>query len=485
MMKQIKKILLVNPRLNAWSPNIWVPLGLAYIAAVLEQGGYVVRIIDLNVRQLSKGKLIGEVGQADVVGIGGMITEYSEVLGLIDFVKKVDVKPVILGGGLATALPREILEVSQADFAVIGEGEKTIVGLLEAMENFGYGLADIRGIAYKSNGEIIINEPVEHIADLSSIPNPARHLLDMRRYVMDHFTNLGLTVRNFGKLRSTNLITSRGCPYSCNFCFKGMWGHKFRRRSPQNVVEEMVALSIDYNINGFFFLDDSFVSDKEWVLEFCKLLKERQLKVAWCCNGRVNLVTKELLEAMYDAGCRGVAYGIESGSQQVLDYIGKGITLLQSRLAVKWTKQAGMNATGFFMIGMLGETKVTITETIDFARELDLDFYGFSLVNPLIGTRLYNSVVDAGLVPRVTTSLGDWSLCVNANLTQDCTDAELAGFLSKAFLELYIKRRFGRYYFLNPHLLLGQIKLLLSMRNTKHIRTLIRKAIAIIKVSRE
>ena len=480
---KIKNILLINPRLNAWSPNAWVPLGLTYIASVLEQAGYTVRIIDLNIRQLRKGKLAKEVERADIVGIGGMITEYSEVLRLIEFVKSVNQDlTVILGGVLATLKAKELLETSQADFAVMGEGERTIVSLVDAIQNYSYGLAGIKGIAYKHNHEVIVTGPVEHIADLDSNPHPARHLLNMDRYIMNHFRNLGM--RSFSNIRSTNLITSRGCPYSCNFCFQGMWGHKLRARSPQNIVDEMILLIRDYNINGFFFADDSFMVNKKDLFELCKLINKNQLKVVWGCNGRIDLVTMELLRTMRGAGCLSIGYGIESGNQQVLDYIGKGITLSQIREAVKWTKQAGISIIGFFLIGMLGETKETINDTLKFARELDLDFSGFTLVHPFPGTRLYDSMLEAGITPKSITELGDWTLQVNANLTQDCTDAELTNYLNKAFLEFYLKRRFGRLYFINPRLLLGQAKLLFSLRNTKHVGALIRKTVSLIKALR-
>jgi len=179
---------------------------------------------------------------------------------------------------------------------------------------------------------------------------------------------------------------------------------------------------------------------------------------------------------MYDAGCRGIAYGIESGNQQILDSMKKNITTDQVRRVVKWTKEAGINTTGYFMIGMLGETKATIRETMTLARELDLDFYGFSLTTPFAGTELYNSAIKAGFMPRGKTPLKDWSLYVNANLTQDCSDADLAAFENKAFREFYLKKRFGRYYFLNPNFLKEQTRLLLSLRNMEQAKALANKA---------
>ncbi len=470
------RIVLLNPKLKTWSPNVYVPLGLAYIAAVLEPMGDSVEIIDLNVRKVGDSDLRKKVIGADIVGITGMITEYEEVLRLVGVVKEANGEAkVVLGGPLATTLPQELLQVSLADFIVTGEGEKTIVSLVSALKQ-GDSVSDVKGIAYRDGERVVINGPAELITDLDTIPFPARHLLNMNRYLKNHFESFGLKIKGFGKIKSTNLISSRGCPYNCTFCFRGMWGHKWRGRSPENIIDEMELLYQSYGVNGFFFNDDTFVLDKKRIFEFCQLLPVRKLDVAWYCNGRVNLMTKEMLEAMYDAGCRGIAYGLESGNEQILSSMKKKITLDRVREVVRWTKEAGINITGYFMIGMLAETRNTIRQTMDFARELELDFYGFSITNPLYGTELYDSARETGLIPENKTPLRDWSLYVNANLTQDCSDADLAAFESEAFREFYIKKRFGRYYFFNPRFLREEAKVLLSLRNMGQAKELVNKA---------
>ncbi len=242
-----------------------------------------------------------------------------------------------------------------------------------------------------------------------------------------------------------------------------------------NRIDEMELINRRYGINGFYFTDDTFVLNGNRILKFSRLLKERGLHVAWYCNGRVNLMTKELLKAMYDAGCKGIAYGIESGNQQILDSMNKKITLDEVREVVKWTKDAGINTTGYFMIGMLGETKATIRETMAFARELKLDFYGFSLITPFLGTELYDSAFEAGLIPKKKTSFGEWSLHVNANLTLDCSDADLSAFSNETFKEFSLKKRFGKYYLINPGLW-KETKILFSLRNKEQVVELANKA---------
>lgn len=470
------KITLLNPRLKTWSPNAYVPLGLAYIAAALEQAGHAVEVIDLNVHRVKNHRLQQRISGSDIVGITGMITEYQTVLELVDIIKAANPRiKVILGGPLATSLPQKLLQESAADCIVLGEGEKTAVNLIAALEQ-GNDFSNINGIACMIDGEIKINNPVEPIEDLDTVPFPTRHLLDMNRYIKDHFQSFGINIKGFGKIRSTNLVSSRGCPYNCTFCFKDMWGHKWRGRSPENIIQEMESVHDTYKVNGFFFNDDTFVLDRERVFRFSQQLQEKQLKIVWYCNGRVNLMTEELLAAMYDAGCRGIAYGIESGNQQVLDTMKKNETLEQVREVVEWTKKAGIHVTGYFMLGNLGETKATIRETMDFARELDLDYHGFSLTTPIPGTELYNAALKAGLISEDATSVAEWSQHTNANLTQDCSDDDLVRFSNETFREFYLRKRFGKYYFINPSLIKEEIKVLLALRNREQCRELIGKA---------
>ncbi len=473
-------IVLVNPRFRAWSPTVLLPLGLAYIAAVLENEGNDVEIIDMNAEKMSNRQLQRRVADADLVGITGMITEYQQILRITNLIKEADKQiVVVLGGPLATTLPRELLQASQADFVVIGEGERTIVKLVSAMRH-GNSFTDVEGIAYREGSHIVVTRPAEPIANLDTIPFPARHLLNINHYVQNQFHNFSSDMKGFGKIKSTNLITSRGCPYSCTFCFHDIWGHRWRARSPENIVAEMESLYQEYGVNGFFFNDDTFVLDRSRVFEFCNLLKERELNVAWYCNGRVNLMTKELLEAMYRAGCREIAYGIESGNQEMLDSLKKNITIDQVRNVVKWTKDAGISANGFFIIGLPGETKGAIRQTIAFAEELDLDFYGFSLLAPLPGTELYSLALERGLIQTDMTSLRDWDFNVNANLTLDCSDDDLIAFQNEIFRKFALKN-FGKYYMFNPAFLMRAAKVVLSLQNISEAKDLALRARGIVR----
>ena len=475
------KIILINPRLSAWSPNIRVPLGVAYIAAVLENEGHIVEIIDMNVKKMNDDDLRDNLKEdVDVVGITGMITEYQKVLRMIDIAKDgfLDRK-VILGGPLATTLPQQLLKQSKADFIVIGEGENTTPTLVQAIEH-GSDIAEIKGIAYKKGKQIIINEPARQIDNLDTIPFPARHLLDMDKYIKNHLKFYGFEIKGNNKIRSTNLISSRGCPYNCTFCFKGMWGYKWRGRSAENIIAEMELLNEKYNVNGFFFSDDCFVIDKKRVFEFASLLKKSSLDVVWCCNGRINLMQKDMLKVMHDAGCVCIEHGIESGNQSILDSMKKNITIDQTRKVVKCTKEIGINVAGYFMIGMLGETKETIRDTINFAKELDLDFYGFSIATPLPGTELYTEAIKRGLIQTDMTSLKGWDFDINVNLTKDCTDVDLRALKYELFKEFTLKKQFGKYYMCNPLFIGNSLKVVLGL-NMNEMKEFIKNVSGIIR----
>jgi len=476
------KIVLINPRLRIWSPNIWVPLGLTYVAAVLERDGHTITIIDMNEKKIKIDDLCSYLSNdVDLIGITGMITECQKILKIIDISKKTHPdRPLMLGGPLATTFPKQLLEQSEADFIVIGEGEKTVPSLMKGIEN-GLDLSKINAIAYKKDGQVIINEASKPIENLDTIPFPARHLLDMNKYIKNHFKSFGLNLEGFDDIRSTNLSTSRGCPYNCIFCYKDVWGNKWRGRSAQNIIEEMDFLYEKYRINGFLFVDDTFVLDRKRIFEFTNLLKKSKKDYVWYCNGRVNLMQKDMLKSMREAGCVGIAYGIESGDQSTLDFMRKGITIDQTKEVVKWTKESGINVAGYFMIGMLGETKNTIYNTINFAKELDLNFYGFSITTPMPGTELYECARKEGLIKEDISSFNGWDFDMNINLTKDCTDDELRAFKYETFKKFSLEKEFGRYFMLNPIFLKNVLKVIFSLRDKEELKEFVINVNGILK----
>jgi len=463
------QITLINPKLKTWSPNIYPPLGLCYIAASLERAGHDVDILDMNSHRVSDKAMMKRISGSDIVGIGGLVTEYDEVIRLARTIKRYGNVPVILGGPLVTTHPREVLEASGADFAVIGEGEQTITELVRCLET-GKTSELVRGIAYQDRDGIVVHPEREPIKDIDSISFPARHLLDMRKYSTHHFKTFGIRVP---KTKSTTILSSRGCGYRCSFCDRrANNGLKWRARSPENVIEEMRQLKNEYGIQGFVFNDDTFVMKKSRVMHFCELVKE--LNVLWYCNGRVNLMDEEMIEAMASCGCVGLAYGIESGNQGILDSIHKQITLEQAERITALTKKHGIHVTGYFMLGILGDTRQTIQETLDFAEKLDLDFYGFGITSPIPGTEMYAQAVEKGLVEK-GKRLEDWSFHAQMNLTEDCSTEELERLNEYAFRKFTIEKRWGKWYLWNWWLWWEGLRTLVFLARKRNVSELVKK----------
>jgi radical SAM superfamily enzyme YgiQ (UPF0313 family) len=466
-------ILLLNPRYNNWTLNVYVPLGLSYVAAALETKGHDVQIIDLNARY-DRRDYHRALGKAEIIGLTGMVTEYNKIIQLAQEVRRNSDAYLIIGGPLASALPHQILNETGADVLVLNEGEITAIELCTAIQDGGLKnldlfdrLSSINGIAYKFGGSPVATDR-EYIKDINSIRPPARHLLDMEFYIRDHLDYVGLRLGDFGRLRGTNMISSRGCPFSCSFCSHVPWGHHWRPRSPEDMVAEMMSLDDKYGINEVLFVDDNFTLNRQRVMEFCSLVGKVGLKTIWSCNTRVDLVDSELLMTMYAAGCRTISYGIESGNQQVLNRMGKKITLNQVKDGVLLTKRAGITPTGYFILGTEGETKRQIIDTMDFARELKLGFYSFSYFTPLPASQDGDRL---GLGKELA-GYKEYSSHANRNVTADCTNAELEAFGNYAFREFYLKRRFGKYYWLNLRLWLAGIKVIINLIRRGQINSL-------------
>ncbi len=470
------KITLVNPRLKTWSPNIYAPLGLCYIAASLERAGHEVDILDMNAQKVSDKALVKHVEDSTLIGIGGLVTEYNEVVRLVKVIKDYSNIPVVLGGPLATTHSEELLVASGADYAVVGEGEQTIVELAKAIET-GDVQELIKGIVYQDKDGVVVHPPREPEMNLDSIPHPARHLLDMGRYSTHHFKTFGIKVP---KMKSSTLISSRGCPFMCSFCAKEIGGLRWRSRSPGDIVSEMRELQEDYGIRGFVFNDDTFVVNRKRVMDFCSLLEKELPDAVWYCNGRVNLMDEEMIQAMAKSGCAGIAYGIESGNQAILDSVHKQITLGQVERIIGLTKKCGIHVTGYFMLGILGDTKQTIQETMDFAEKLDLNFYGFGITSPIPGTKMYTEAVRRGLVDK-GKRLEDWSFHAQMNLTEDCSYKELEALNEYAFKHFTIEKRWGKHYLLNPRLWIEGLRTLVFLARKRNVGELLRKVAVLFK----
>jgi anaerobic magnesium-protoporphyrin IX monomethyl ester cyclase len=376
------------------APTSQPPLGLAYLAAFLRKEGFSkVSILDTTWESLKAG--LENVGsKPDIIGISLLTPYFKKALVVAEQVRKMFPEAIlVVGGPHPTVAPEHTFQVLKPDFAVTGEGEVTFCELVKTLAS-GENPRSVKGICLAgSNGQLTFTEPRKVLDDLDELPFPARDLLPMdfylRRGIMQEF--------GFRALRATTLLASRGCPFDCLYC-TNMFGRRVRYRSQENVILEMELLVEKYGVEGIFIVDDTFTINRRWVLHFCEMLQSKGLKLNLAINSRVDCVDPEYLTALRSAGVVSIAYGIEAGSQKILDILKKRITLEQIEAAVRYTKEAGIHVKGYFMIGSPGETLETMYQTVALARRLPFDQVQFSITTPYPGTDLWEMAVSKGLI---------------------------------------------------------------------------------------
>lgn len=410
MAKKMKCVLVVPPerkpdknKFNSrelGQEGLFPPLGLGYIGAVLKQNGVDVSIIDSLALCLTQDEVCEKVKEEspNFIGITVLTQQYTAAVNLAKALKTIlkDV-PIIFGGIHVFAEHETIMrEENSIDFCVRGEGEFTVLRLLDTLANGGE-LRKVNGITYRENGKVIINPDKGFIEDLDEVPFPARELLPMELY-------RGTIALEGGRPFSTILAT-RGCPYTCHYCeLATMWKTQ-RRRSVDNVLDEVARLKKTYGVKYLEFVDDLLTVNKKWTIQLCRGMRERGLDdIQWECSGRIGIMDEELLREMKNANCRCICYGIEFGSQRMLDFVDKKITIPKIHETVEMTNKVGIPIKGLFMMGYPTETKEEIEETIKLARNLTLDYLAVSIVTPYPGTQLYKYCKEHGLLRTK-----DWS----------------------------------------------------------------------------
>lgn len=355
------------------------PLGLAYIASSLKQAGHDVEILDCTFMDGQEAMNKALSRHRDVVGIYSMVTMREDALEFARRLRNAG-SFLVAGGPLPSSDPVSFVE--DFDIVVKGEGEHTVLEMLGVYQN-GHNFESIPGVVYKKGNNIVFNQPRCLENDLDSISFPARELLPNPRYIAH-------SKRKFG-YAMTSIITTRGCPFSCEFCSNAVFGISYRERSPENVVDEVEqVLSLGYD--RIHFGDDVFTLRKERIYRICEEIKARHLNFHWECLGRVDSIDMETARTMKEAGCDRIFFGIESGNDQILKLIGKKITVEAARKAVESAHSVGIRAGGFFILCYPGETNTTVLDTIRFATSLPLDYLSFTVPYPLPGTALYNRV---------------------------------------------------------------------------------------------
>lgn len=477
------KVLLINPMASRKAPikgrAVHFPIGLGLIAASLKAEGYSVDVLDNETECLNKYELSDYLKNSDhdIVGISAMAPQYSYVKGLSRMIKEFTNKPVILGGPLSTYSHKTVLRNTDIDICVIGEGEETVVDLLENINSLG----EVSGIAFRQNGDVTVTPPRTFKKTRNEYPFPAYELFNMTPYFgkqQVQYEGWGSKYLNIEPqtLKNIGLVTGIGCPYQCKFCSRSVI--KPRLRSVDNIISEIKYLKNKFDIGGVRFIDDLLIINEKRTLELCEKIKT--LNLVWSGQARTNTLNDRLARAMKESGCIGVAFGFESGSDRLLKAMNKRATVEDHKRALSAARDNGLSIRVQIMYGYPGENKDSIEETISFYKEAKLPQRRFNILTPLPGSALYNECLnkktitdeDKYLEKVSAQNTGFASKKVLLNLTE-MTDDEFEALL------LYAERRMEENYkkiFKNDNKLwfitVAKYHLLRQLRRAKKITNL-------------
>ncbi|MBU1179241.1 B12-binding domain-containing radical SAM protein [Patescibacteria group bacterium] len=377
--------------------GLFTPLGLAYLASPLIKDGHNVKIIDASSYQQTNEeieKILLEF-KPDIVGISSVTGTAPASYSLANYLKsKFKNLPIIYGGPHASCFAEAVFEnIPELDLLVYGEGEIIFKNIIDKYSDTGKIPKDLHGTCAKVEGKFVKNEPAKPVLNLDDLMPPAYHLFDY------HGVYRPLPLQ-YKKLPAANMVMSRGCPYGkCTFCFSaGRASQIYRRHSPKRVVGEIKYLIKNHGVKEIAFWDDNFLISEKWVFEFCDLLDKGGIKIPWSACGRVNTATRPMLERAAKSGLWNVFYGLESGNQDILDRIKKGITLEEVRQAMKWCNELGIDTRGSFMLFLPGETPEKAMNTIKFACDIGVTYAQFQPTHPEWGTELYDDAVKSGQI---------------------------------------------------------------------------------------
>lgn len=438
-----KKVLLINPAIDKekkygklasmmLAPS--VPLSIVFLGSFLEKQGYEVRLFDEQIDWLTERRIQEVINEFHPGAIGFTCTTpgMARAHEIAADIKKINPQiKVVMGNIHPTVLPEETLRDPNVDLVVRGEGEFTFLESLQAFERGG-DIKKIEGISHRLNGGYNHNVNRQYQKDLDVFPPINWKLLT-----------------DFNDSYAIEwILTSRGCPYKCVFCSaRSVSGFKYRFNSPQRVIEEVDVVVQNYGTKFFSFADDNFVVKKDRTRDICKLLIERgyHKSTKWLCQTRADAVDEPLLELMREAGCEYISFGIETGTQRLLDLIGKSVKIETIEQAVNIAHRVGIKTRGSFMLGLPTETREDSLATIDFALKLPLDIAKFNLAVPYPGTELLNMAIAEGL--QVTDDWSNINTAAGLSNTQAFyipkgrTMAELARLQKRAHTRFYLRPR--------------------------------------------
>ena len=364
----------------------YAPLGILYVSAYLERKGFSNEVFDTTFSTMQKMRDYLLEFKPDVIAIYVNLMTKLNVLEIIKFIKlNLHHTKIVLGGPEIRYNANDFLNFG-ADYLVIGEGEETSLELMIALnEKRIDDIKNIPGLGFKNqNNEIVFTTEREKLKEVDSLPFPGRDKINLQLY-------LNAWKERHGE-NAISISTMRGCPYTCKWCSRAVYGLSYRRRSPENVCDELELIQKEYNPDTLWFVDDVFTISHKWLNEFNETLKQRNLKIKFECITRADRMNEEVIKLLKDAGCFRVWIGAESGSQKVIDLMDRRVDVDQVRQMIKLTQNNGIQAGTFIMLGYPGETEDDIEETIRHLKESNPEYFTITVAYPIKGTELFAEV---------------------------------------------------------------------------------------------
>ncbi|MFW9898127.1 MAG: B12-binding domain-containing radical SAM protein [Candidatus Thorarchaeota archaeon] len=393
------KIALINPSLEIKIYSPWPPLGILYLGTILKENGFKVKLLDAAAKFYGKNEVLSWIKQErpDIIGISVFTVAFLPTINLIKFIKEwnPNVK-IVLGHYHPTIEAENIIHKygDYVDYCVRGEGEYTLLELCEFLDkNNGKAPNHIKGLAFQdSNKKTILTPDAPLISDLDALPFPDKKLIDF-----DYKWNF--SGFEFSKSKLTSIVSSRGCPFNCSYCACTKFAkRRFRPRSPENIVNEMLLIE-DQGYTQLNFVDDNFTLQPKRTIKICQLIKKEKIDINWHTDGRVDQTSQDMLNWMRKAGCKSIWYGFESANQRILDLYNKRTKVTQFNEAIRKTRKANIDLiVGLFMLGAPTETIAEVKNTINFAVNSDIDVPFFNVVEIFSGTKLWDDYISKEII---------------------------------------------------------------------------------------
>lgn len=416
------------------------PEGLLYPAAMALAEGHIVNVVDGHAEYLTPDEVVEKVAalKPDVVGCGATTPEFPHASEALRTIKQRTGCVTVVGGPHVSAVPAETLSDNpHIDYVIRNEGEYTFRDLLRVIESKG-SAGGVNGLAYREAGQPTLTPPRPPIANLDDLPPPAWHLAPMDKY---YFADPHAGIR-----KMASVITSRGCPFNCIFCFS-MHGKRIRSRSPKLVVDEIAYLKKQYGIEYVFFHDETLTFDKVRTLTMLQDIIDRKLNIEWTCMTRADSLDEEVVAKMAESGCTRASLGIESGNQKILDTARKRSDRPKLRRAYQLLQKYGIEGRGSLILGLPGETRATIRETIEFVKTLDVKVAAFNIVTPYPGTVLYDMAKAGKGIHLMSADWKDYRRWGNAVAgTDELSPEDLIYWQKRTTVEFYTQPKLILYY---------------------------------------